>query len=163
MKKFPHLVTCASILLAVACGGGEEPTAGGNAGGAKKPATPATQPAAQNSGADHSHDEVSIGTALIGDLTVELSQGHGAVAPGKTCHLVVKLPYSDQGASVIRAWIGTADRQRSMVSKADYAAGHDDYDLHTTAPAPLPAGSMWWIEIQKPDGSKLLGSAKPLF
>lgn len=114
-----------------------------------------------HAGEDH-HDEVSLGTVQIGGLAVELAQGHGAIAPGKELHLVVKLPYSDNGASVVRAWLGTKDRFASIVAKAVYAASHDDYDIHAIAPDPLPANTMWWIEIEKPDGTKYLGSAEPL-
>ena len=108
---------------------------------------------------EHEHDEVSLGKAMLGDLEVELAQGHGAVEPGKESHLVVKLPYSDDGATVVRAWIGTEDRTLSKPGKADYAPAHDDYDLHAVAPDPLPEGAQWWIEVQKPDGTTLLGSA----
>lgn len=112
-------------------------------------------------GGDHAHDEVSLGTVTIGDMKVELAQGHGKVAAGKEGHLVVKLPYSDKGQTIVRAWIGTDDRLKSVVGKGDYAASHDDYDIHATAPKPLPANAMWWIEIEKPDGTKIVGSAKP--
>ena len=108
---------------------------------------------------DHEHDEVPLGTFAIGDLAVELAQGHGAVEAGKESHLVVKLPYQDAGATVVRAWIGTEDRTGSLVGKATYAASHDDYDVHATAPTPLPEPCAWWVEIQRPDGSTLLGSA----
>ena len=111
---------------------------------------------------DHHDDEVSLGTAQVGDLEVELAQGHGAVAAGVEGHLVVKLPYTDDGATVVRAWIGTEDRTLSKVGKGDYAPSHDDYDIHADAPDPLPEGVMWWIEVQKPDGTKLVGSAEPL-
>jgi hypothetical protein len=121
---------------------------------------PATAPAMTNDG--HAHDSVSIGTATVGDLTVELGQGHGKVDAGQMEHLTVKLPYSDDGATIVRAWLGTEDRTMSMVGKADYAPSHDDYDVHALAPDPLPSNVMWWIEIEKPDGEKLLGSAKPL-
>ena len=90
------------------------------------------------------------------------AQGHGAVAGGKEGHLVVKLPYSDNGATIVRAWIGTEDRTQYFVGKGDYAASHDDYDIHAMAPDPLPADAMWWIEIEKPDGTKVVGSAKPM-
>jgi len=114
---------------------------------------------ADTGGGGHAHDEVSLGTVTIGDLEVELAQGHGGVAPGKECHLVVKLPYNDHGATIVRAWIGTSDRLASIVGRGTYAASHDDYDIHATAPDPLPAGAQWWIEIEKPDGSTLTGSA----
>ncbi|MHC4892445.1 MAG: hypothetical protein ACYTFV_03585 [Planctomycetota bacterium] len=111
---------------------------------------------------EHDHDEVPLGSVEIGDLTVELAQGHGGIAAGKESHLVVKLPYADAGATAVRAWIGTEDRTLSLVGKAEYAAAHDDYDLHATAPDPLPEGAQWWIEIERPDGTRALGSAVPI-
>lgn len=111
---------------------------------------------------DHAHDETALDPATVGDLTVELAQGHGAVKAGEESHLVVKLPYSDNGATVVRAWIGTDDRTLSFVGKGEYAPSHDDYDVHAMAPDPLPENTMWWIEIEKPDGTKIIGSATPI-
>lgn len=111
---------------------------------------------------DHAHDEVSLGTADIGGMRVEFAQGHGGVAAGKEGHLVVKLPYNDKGATVVRAWLGTNDRTLSSVGKGEYAPSHDDYDIHAVAPSPLPADAAWWVEIQKPDGTKAVGSVKPI-
>ena len=110
-------------------------------------------------GMDHEHDEVALGTFPIGEHAVALSQGHGAVEPGKESHLVIKLPFQDGGATVVRAWIGTQDRTLSLVGKADYAASHDDYDVHVTAPDTLSEGSAWWVEIERPDGTTAVGSA----
>lgn len=111
---------------------------------------------------DHAHDEESLGSAQVGDMTIELAQGHGVVAAGKEGHLVVKLPYNDNGTSIVRAWIGTEDRTLSIVGKGEYAPSHDDYDIHAMAPSPLPENTMWWIEVEKPDGTKVVGSAKPI-
>lgn len=113
---------------------------------------------------DHAHhdDEVALASATIGEMTVELAQGHGAVEAGKEGHLIVKLPYNDNGATVVRAWIGTEDRTLSMVGRDEYAPSHDDYDIHAMAPNPLPENTMWWIEIEKPDGTKVVGSATPI-
>jgi hypothetical protein len=116
-------------------------------------------------GGDHEHGgdvEVELGTVTIGDMKVTFAQGHGKVAAAKEGHLVVKLPYNDKGATTVRAWIGTEDRTLSLVGKGGYAPSHDDYDVHAIAPDPLPKNVMWWIEIQKPDGTKLVGSIKPL-
>jgi hypothetical protein len=112
--------------------------------------------------ADHDHDEVSLGSIMIGDLKVELAQAHGKVEAGKESHLVVKLPYDDKGETIVRAWLGTENRLLSVVAKGEYAPSHDDYDIHAVAPDPLPENVMWWIEIQKPDGTKLVGSAQPI-
>ncbi len=111
---------------------------------------------------DHAHDETPIGTVTIGDMQVELAQGHGAVAAGQEGHLVVKLPYNDNGATIVRAWIGTEDRTLSFVGRGEYAPDHNDYDIHAMAPTPLPENAKWWIEIEKPDGTKVVGSAEPI-
>ena len=111
---------------------------------------------------DHGHTEVDLGTVTMGDMEVACAQGHGKVEAGKESHLVVKLPYNDKGATAVRAWIGTSDRTLSFVGKGEYAAAHDDYDVHAIAPQPLPEEAMWWIEIEKPDGTKLVGSVKPI-
>jgi len=111
---------------------------------------------------DHAHEEVSLGEIMMGDLQVKLAQGHGKVESGKESHLVVKLSYDDRGATIVRAWLGTKDRTLSRVAKGDYAASHNDYDIHATAPDPLPENALWWIEIEKPDETTLVGSAEPI-
>ena len=108
------------------------------------------------------HGVESLGTVTIGGLEVQVAQGHGAVEAGKEVHLVVKLPYSDDGETSVRAWIGTEDRTLSLVGKAEYTASEDAYNLHAMAPAPLPSETRWWIEIARPDGTKEVGSAKPI-
>lgn len=126
-------------------------------------APPAGTPAADAQADEgHAHDEVELGVVTIGDMEVELAQGHGKVVAGQEGHLVVKLPYTDNGATVVRAWLGSEDRTLSYVGRGEYAASHDDYDIHAAAPATLPEDVRWWIEIQKPDGSKSLGSVQPL-
>ena len=111
---------------------------------------------------DHDHsEEIALGKFKADELEIEASQGHGMVEAGKEGHLIIKLPYKDDGASVVRAWIGTEDRTLSAVGKGEYAPSHDDYDIHATAPSPLPTDSKWWVEIEKPDGTKLVGSITP--
>lgn len=160
-------VSLASAVLIAACGGEDGESAPGSY--ASQPAVSETAPDAAPEAApeadpeeDHAHAEDPLGTVTIGDLSVELAQGHGAVVAGGEGHLVVKLPYSDSGSTTVRAWIGTKDRTLSYVGKGEYAASHDDYDIHAIAPDPLPENPMWWIEIEKPDGTKVVGSAKPI-
>lgn len=116
-------------------------------------------------GGGHAHDhgqEIPLPPATVGDMTIELAQGHGPLKPGGVGHVVIKLPYSDNGETVVRAWIGGEDRALSSVGEGVYAPSHDDYDVHTMAPDPLPENTMWWIEIEKPDGAKLIGSTEPI-
>ena len=110
----------------------------------------------------HHDDEAALAPITIDGMTIELAQGHGALEAGKEGHLVVKLPYNDNGATIVRAWIGAEDRTLSFVGKGKYAPSHDDYDVHAVAPDPLPENTMWWIEIEKPDGVKVTGSATPI-
>jgi hypothetical protein len=108
---------------------------------------------------DHDHgDEAELGKFDIDGIMVEAAQGHGNVEAGKEGHLIIKLDYKDDGQTVTRSWIGTADRTMSSTGKGEYAAAHDDYDIHTMAPDPLPEGAAWWLEIAKPDGTKSIGS-----
>ena len=148
-KNISLLVSLTLAALIASCGGADQGSA----------EVPSTTPAPAGG---HSHAEAPLGTIAIGDLSVELAQGHGVVAAGKEGHLVVKLPYSDQGSTIVRAWIGTEDRTDYFVGKGQYAPSHDDYDIHAAAPDPLPDGAEWWIEIEKPDGTKLVGAAKPI-
>ncbi len=164
------ILTIAMSLWAIACGQSSEkesqtPAAAPQESGSHTHADGSTHDdhASESTGEeDHAHDETPLGAVTIGDMQVELAQGHGAVAAGQEGHLVVKLPYSDNGATIVRAWIGGEDRTLSFVGKGEYAASHDDYDIHAIAPDPLPANTMWWIEIEKPDGTKVVGSAKPI-
>jgi len=153
-RSYLALSTSLLALLATACGESDRSTSTGDG-------EPPSESAAESGMAaeDDEHVEEPLGTAAIGDLQVELAQGHGGVAAGKESHLVVKLPYSDDGATIVRAWIGTEDRTRSLVGKGEYAASHDDYDVHATAPDPLPADAAWWVEVEPPDGRRVVGSA----
>lgn len=153
MKLF-HIALALPALLFAACGGSDPAdTSGAGDGG----------DAAEEED-DHDHDEeVSLGTVVIDGMDVALAQGHGGLVAGEESHLVVKLPYNDGGSSIVRAWIGSQDRTQSLVGKGDYAESHDDYDIHADAPDPLSPDALWWIEIEKPDGTKSVGSAKPIF
>lgn len=136
-----------SCLVLGAC---EKPAASTNDGGE-------TDKPAMGHGHDHG-DEVDLGTTRIGEMEVTCAQGHGHLEAGKELHITVKLPHTDNGATIVRAWIGTEDRLASVVGKGVYAPSHDDYDIHATAPDPLPEDAKWWIEIERPDGTTSVGS-----
>ncbi len=166
MKQLSMLAALtASSMLIAGCGSGtddahdEDGHAHDDGTTHDEPSTPTPQPMAEEE--DHGHDETALGSVTVEGMQIELAQGHGAVEPGKEGHLIVKLPYNDNGATIVRAWIGTEDATLSMVGLGVYAASHDDYDIHAVAPTPLPEQTMWWFEIEKPDGTKVVGSIKP--
>lgn len=149
MKKLNYIIPALALsALLVAC---------------DKSSTEAPAPTSDNKPAkeeehEHEHEEIALGTFDVSGLSVEAAQGHGNVEAGKEGHLVIKLPYKDNGETVVRAWVGTEDRTLSSVGKGEYAPSHDDYDIHAIAPDPLPEGAKWWLEIEKPDGTKAVGS-----
>jgi hypothetical protein len=162
--KLKHIMIPAFALSALLIGCGEKKTtAADDHGHPHADGETHGQPDAKKAeeGHDHAHDEVSLGKFKAGELEIEAAQGHGNVEAGKEGHLILKLPYKDDGATVVRAWIGTEDRTLSAVGKGEYAPSHDDYDIHAMAPSPLPADAKWWVEIEKPDGTKLTGSIAP--
>jgi hypothetical protein len=161
--------TAAILLAGCGPGGGAAPTpadpataADGTAHSAGAPAPARAADSTATPAAHDHHDKARIGTVKIGDLEVELSQGPGAIQPGAQCHLIVKLPDDDGGATSVRAWIGVEDRSRSIVGIGVYATMHEEYRVHTVAPIPLPEESRWWIEVERPDGSIMMGSAPAL-
>jgi hypothetical protein len=170
MNRTVQIVTLAGLLATIAACDrrGEHPPAPAQPGGAQTHTHGDGTTHAHGEGdhaepsGDHDHDEVELGTFTFGNLPVRLAQSHGHVEPGKEGHLVVKLPYNDGGATIVRAWLGTEDRTLSYVGRGEYAASHDDYDIHAMAPDPLPENTMWWIEIEKPDGTRVVGSVRPL-
>ena len=152
---YARLAVLGSLLL-VACGGPREESAPREAPRESPPAAPEPSDGEELEIVEH-----PLGTIEVGGLPVQLTQV-GGIAPGKAAYMMVRLPESDRGASVVRAWIGTEERTLSYVGKGAYARSHDDHDLKVFAPDPLPAGARWWIEIETPDGALLLGSAEPI-
>lgn len=171
LKSVPTLVVLTGLLLTNGCKRSEDPADSSGSDSTAKQSNTADglqdsevskKAKDEHAGGDgHAHDEAPLGKVKIGEHEVELAQGHGKVQAGKEGHLVVKLPYNDNGETIVRAWLGTEDRTLSMVGKGEYAPSHDDYDIHAVAPDPLPENVMWWIEIQKPDGTKATGAIKP--
>lgn len=156
--KYLMIPAFALTAFVVSCGEKEAPAADGQ-GHSHEDGEAHGHPHPDEGGDDHDHGaEVDLGTFKAGELEIAAAQAHGNLEAGKEGHLVVKLPYKDDGASIVRAWIGTEDRTMSTVGKGEYAPSHDDYDIHTMAPDPLPDGVKWWVEVEKPDGTKVVGS-----
>lgn len=173
MRLTLTLITMLAAMLWLAgCGNGGGNGGGAETGGTESDGTHTHADGTVHTGAEHGdepsggaehghhgeHDETPLGTTTIAGMIVTAAQGHGNVEAGKLGHLVIKLPYNDGGESIVRAWIGTKDRDLYLVERGEYAPSHDDYDVHVEAPAPLPDGAAWWIEIEKPDGTKVRGS-----
>lgn len=161
-KRCLMIPTFALSALLVSCGEKKTAAADDHGHPHKEGEAHGKPSAAAKAEEDHDHgEEVALGKFKAGELEIEAAQGHGMVEAGKEGHLIIKLPYKDDGATVVRAWIGTEDRTMSAVGKGEYAPSHDDYDIHAMAPTPLPADVKWWVEVEKPEGTKLVGSIAP--
>ncbi len=145
---------CFTTLVLSACGGNHE----GPVAPADAPPVEDSEQVAEGDHGDHDHNEVPLESQSVDGMEIVLAQGHGPVVPGGESQLVVKLPYCDDGSTMLRAWLGTEDRTLSLVGLGKYAPSHDDYDIHVTAPEPLPEGMKWWFEIETPDGERRVGS-----
>ena len=161
-KRYLMIPAFALAVLLPSCGGKKSAAANDHGHSHEEGEAHGEPSAAAKTGEDHDHGaEVSLGKFKANELEIEAAQGHGMVEAGKEGHLIIKLPFKDNGATVVRAWIGTEDRTLSAVGKGEYAPSHDDYDIHATAPSPLAADTKWWIEVEKPDGTKVIGSIAP--
>ncbi|GJM38509.1 MAG: hypothetical protein DHS20C19_18760 [Acidimicrobiales bacterium] len=107
---------------------------------------------------DHDHERVSLGTATLGDTELAAWQSHGQAEAGKELHLIVKPNDASDGATTVRAWIGTEDRLTAMVALGEYDADTGEYNLHATCPNPLSDDAQWWIEMQTPNGVRTIVS-----
>lgn len=153
MLMFRMLFAFSATLMIAGCGGGDDHDHGEDHAGHNHDEEGAH-------GDDHS-DAKDLPDATIGGVSVKLQQ----VAPikaGEEVVLLVKLPESSESQTIVRAWLGGEDRTLYRVEKGHYVADEGVYDVHVTAPDPLPADAMWWVEVEKPDGSKAVGSTKPI-
>ena len=126
MKPIPTFLMSILLYFTPACGGdahhGHDHGPGGHSHAESGEGKPDS-----DSADDHDHGkEVALGAATVGDMQVEFAQMHGPLVAGEESHLVIKLPYNDKGASLVRAWIGSEDRLQSMVGKGEYAPDHDE-------------------------------------
>lgn len=111
---------------------------------------------------DQTHQEIPLDALVINGMSIQLTQNHGPVGAGDEEHLIVKVDNGDTDIIGVRAWIGSEDRTLSYVGKGEYSVINDAYDIHTSAPDALDQNTMWWIEIEMPDGTKHTGSIKPV-
>lgn len=118
--------------------------------------------AEESHAADDMHESIPLGTMMVNDFTIELTQGHGKVHAGEEEHLIVKLQDSESKILSVRAWIGTEDKTQSFVGKGEFSRDRNVYDVHMSAPESLDPDSKWWIELEMKDGTISTGSMKAI-
>ncbi len=122
-------------------------------------ATASSEPQGRSGQTHSTHDAPTLtdaGSVTIGTLDVRLLRGSAAAA-GQPLRLVIQIP-DDTATASVRGWIGTDGRFDSAVTEAAYSEQLGGYELRATAPDPLPAKAVWWIEVQRVGGATHVGS-----
>jgi hypothetical protein len=100
----------------------------------------------------HGHGEtVQLGEQTVDGMTVKASRD-GAITAGKDAAIDVWVTGGTGKVAAVRFWIGTQDAKGSMKAKAELEK--DNWHTHAEVPAPLPAGSKLWVEVELESGSK---------
>lgn len=102
-------------------------------------------------------DERLIGDAPIARMDMYGVQALGPVRPGEPARLWVFLSRDDGGRTMVRAWIGTNRRADFDVVLGRYDAERGGHVIDTVAPDPLPPMAQWFVELQRPDGTRHTG------
>lgn len=122
-------------------------------------------------GEEHAHDDhdhgapISLGEQAAGAFALKATRDEGEIVAGKDAAIDVIITSADAaapGIAAVRFWIGTQDARGSVKVLAEIEDQTEPSRWHTHAeiPAPLPEGSMLWVEIETDSGEKLLASFK---
>ncbi len=109
-------------------------------------AAPATAPA--------EHGRIPIGETSQSGLELVATQD-APVKPGGDGAFDVVITGGKPQA--VRFWVGTEDGQGSVKARAEEETA-DNWHTHVEVPAPLPAGSRFWVEVEPPTGQPFTAS-----
>ncbi len=122
-----------------------------------KPATGATEGAAQKPKDDHAlgghtHKSLEVGQAQAGPFTVKASRDEGELKAGAEMHLDIEATGATFAA--IRAWVGTPDAKgsRKSLGEVEYQDRPAHRHFHVEMPNPIPSGSKLHVEVDGGDG-----------
>ncbi len=103
---------------------------------------------------DHHSDSIKkwdLGTTTIGSLKIEAITQEGAVVPGQEAAFDVIIGEGATPPKALRAWIGVESVEGSAKGKAEKEPDRH-YHSHVRVPATIPAGSMYWLEVEPESG-----------
>ncbi len=120
----------------------------------------ATSSAGDQPAAGHGGKVIELGSTTIGPFSVRASRDEGRIVAGGDAPIDVWLTGADAEVIAVRFWIGTESAAGSVKAKADIEdpAQPNHWHTHAEVPAPLPAGSKLWVEIEAVGQGKRAGS-----
>lgn len=163
------LILASMLSVAVALAGCErkpestKPAAGGSSGAAKqddhdhKPGEKDDHDHGKEADTHGAHGpSIELGEATINGMKVKAARDAGDIKPGGDAAVDVWIDGGLGNAAAVRFWIGTEDAKGSIKAKAEVEEGK--WHTHAEVPAPLPAASKLWVEIEGKDGKKGVAS-----
>ncbi len=100
---------------------------------------------------DPSIKKWDLGTTTIAGLKIEAITQEGAVVPGQEAAFDVIIGEGATAPKALRAWIGVESGEGSAKGKAEKEPNRH-YHSHVRVADPLPAGSMYWLEVEPESG-----------
>ncbi len=161
MQKIMFAALIGIALLSVGCGDESTSPTG---------ASPTPAPAEDS----HAHADGST-HAPHGDAPTTTPAEHGRIPIGETSQAGLKLVATQdapvkpggEGAfdvvitggkpKAVRFWVGNQDAKGSIKAKAEEET-INNWHTHAEVPAPLPAGSKFWVEVEPPTGQPFTAS-----
>ena len=114
-------------------------------------------PKNEGRGAGHGDEVVELGSAKLGEFDVRASRDKVDFKPGGDAPVDVWIDGGvGEGVAAVRFWIGVESAKGSMKAKADIENGK--WHTHVEIPAPLPAESKLWVEVEESGAKKSLVS-----
>jgi hypothetical protein len=158
MKSWVFAMLTGLFVFVAGCG--KEDAKPANGGGAETASTKKSGDDHHDHDHDHGHDHehgedhpesVPLGETAMNNLKIVATQ-HETPKPGSEAAFDVTVTGGNTKPKAVRFWVGTEDAKGSVKAKAEEEAGNA-WHTHVEVPAPLPAGSKLWVEIEPADGA----------
>ena len=122
-----------------------------SAGIAGAQTTPAPAKKAPKDHHDPTIRKEDLGSTTIATLKIEKITQEGPIVPGHEGAFDVIIAEGQQEPKAMRAWIGVESGKGSAKNKLEKEPNRH-YHSHVRVPETLPAGSMYWLEVEPASG-----------
>ncbi len=152
MMKNLMLASCVGVAVLSAGCGDESTTPQTTDSPADTTGSSAASPAPTTAASEHGR--IPIGETTQAGLKLVATQDAPVTPGGEGAFDVV---ITGGKPKAVRFWVGTEDAKGSVKAKADEETT-DNWHTHAEVPAPLPAGSKFWVEVEPPTGQAFTAS-----
>ncbi len=102
----------------------------------------------------HGSDAISndLGTTEIAGIKLSATQ-EAVIEAGSEAAFDVIIAEGQKKPKAVRSWFGVPSGEGSVKTKGE-AEDKGHYHCHVEVPKKIPAGSMWWLEVEPEAGKK---------